>query len=147
MLVVIVVLGLMGSTATDSPTPTPAPEQTQAATFDIPSIVNKSTIEEVKAVLGQAAHDEEPTAEQLPGTKEWWITYEKDGQDLTVTYNPQTRKVIDFFISTDDPGGATNDTARLLSIGNLQGNSEDYAVEFIRALKGGGYTGVKVTPK
>lgn len=120
----------------------------KAATFDVPALLGKS-LTQVKTTLGQP--DVAPTPPAKYDGKDWEITWEKDGNDLMVSYDVKTLKVIDFFISTDDPSGKTKDTDRLLKIGNLMANDPRYQVKFVPVLKSyndpGSYTGVTVTPK
>lgn len=115
--------------------------------FDVPSLVGKN-IDEVKAVLGSPA-DKEPTQQQMSlGIDEWSLTFKKDGKELLVTYNPKTKKIIDFFISTDDPSGKTKDRNHLMELGNLKETDPKYKLEFVKAIKDSStYTGVKVIPK
>jgi len=48
--------------------------------------------------------------------------------------------IIDFFLSGDSK-------AKLLEKGNLKENDSRYKIEQVKALKGGGITGIKVVPK
>lgn len=117
--------------------------------FDIPALVGKD-MTEIKTIIGKPTGSySEPTQQQLAlDPKTWSSEWDKDGQDLSIEYEVKTLKVIDFFISTDDPSGATKDIARLLKIGNLTKNDPRYAVDFVPA-KGdpASYTGVKIVPK
>ncbi|MCX6812781.1 MAG: hypothetical protein NTW79_04190 [Candidatus Berkelbacteria bacterium] len=131
---------------TETPTTTPAPK----FIFDVPSLVGKN-IDEVRTVLGSPADKTmtEPTKEQLSlGAAEWDNTFQKDGNDLLVTFDPTTRKIIDFFISTDDASGKTQDKNHLLEMGNLKENASNYKVDYVKTLKDStSFTGVKATPK
>lgn len=122
-------------------------ENQQNYVYDIPSLIGKN-LGEVREALGTPQFDDEPNAAQLQlGTTEWNKTYEKDGNSLLVTYKVSDQSIIDFFISTNDPSGATKDTKQLLRVGNLSENDPTYKVEFIKALTDkSSYTGVKITP-
>ena len=115
--------------------------------FDVPSLVGKN-IDGVKTVLGSSI-DKEPTQQQMNlGIDEWSLTFRKDGKELLVTYNPKTKKIIDFFISTDDPSGKTKDKNHLMELGNLKESDPNYKLEFVKALKDSlSYTGVKAIPR
>ncbi len=136
---------------------TPAVEQKKeepapvAFVFDVPSLLAKN-VDEIRQTLGQPTDGAliEPTEKQkqLGTTKVWDNTFEKDSRSLLVTFNPTSREVIDFFISTDDPSGATKDKKKLLEVGNLKEGASNYSVEFVKALNNSSvYTGVKVTAK
>lgn len=117
--------------------------------FDIPSLVGKN-MTEIKAIIGNPTGAySEPTTQQLAlDPKTWTSEWDKDGQDLSIEYEVKTLEVINFFISTDDPSGATKDTDRLLKIGNLTRNDPRYKVEFVSAIGDPtSYTGVKIIPK
>ena len=124
-------------------TPTPKPY-----VFDVPSLIGKNT-DQIGEVLGQYKKKTlEPNAQQIKlGLKEWDMTFEKDGKELLVTYDFASKKVIDFFISSDDRSGASSDKNHLLMLGNLSENDSKYKVTFVKALKDPSvFTGVKVTP-
>lgn len=96
--------------------------------FDIPALLGKN-IEGVKKVLGTPSIDTEPTKQQLSaGIIEWEKTYDKDGENLLVTYDAKTRIVKDFFLS----GMEKNN---LLIIGGVKENAQNYKVEFVKAIK------------
>lgn len=106
-------------------------------TFDIPSLLGKN-IDEIRQILGAPSDGDmtEPTAEQVSlGASQWDNTFKKDGKELVVTFSPSTRKVVDFFIGTDDPSGKTTDEQHLLDIGNLTKDNSSYTVEPVKAIK------------
>ena len=132
---------------TDQPRNKVAPVQAQRqATFDVPSLISKD-IDGVRADLG-APTDKDPelTPQQMQfGGTEWYNTFEKNGRELTVTFDVKTRQIVDFFISAKDD---TGDRQRLLAAGNLSESDPRYSVEFVKALKDpSSYTGVKVVPR
>lgn len=157
-LIISIIIGIMfisamaNSNSTPS-TPTPKPSSTTAPVvnfvFDVPSLVGKN-IDEIRQVLGAPADKEltEPTQQQLSlGMKEWDNTFEKDGKALLVTYDAKSRKVVDFFISTDDPSGKTKDKKHLLEMGNVKDGNPEYRIEFVKTLIDPNYyTGVKIIP-
>ncbi len=150
-LFVLLVIG--GATSSNSskpeqvaPTPTKQAQQTPQSFFDVPSLVGKD-LNGVTAVLGNP-QGIDVTDEQIKlGTKKWDKTFVKNGKELLVTYNISDGKVIDFFISTDDPSGFAQDKKHLLELGNLQENDPKYKIEFVKALKRPTtFTGIKVIP-
>lgn len=119
--------------------------QTDNYAFDVPSLIGKD-IDEVKAVLGNPV-DQEPSNMQSEATNEWSLSFKKDSNELLVTYEIKTKRIIDFFIDTDDPSGKTKDKKHLLELGNLREDDTRYRVEFVKALTQPDYfTGVKVIP-
>lgn len=127
----------------------PKQEGKPSYVFDVPSLIGKN-VDEVREILGQPADkDVEPNQAQLNlGTKEWYNTFKKDDKELLVTFTPKDRKIIDFFISSYDPSGATKDKKHLLEMGNLKENDPKYAIEFVKVLKDpSSFTGIKVIPR
>ncbi len=117
------------------------------ATFDVPSLVGKS-LAQVKTTLGKPAVAPTPPAKY--DGKDWEITWEKEGQDLMVSYDLKTSKIIDFFISVNGGTGSTADTNSILKIGNLKQNDPRYSVKFVSCKNcdvPNQYVGVTVTPK
>jgi len=125
-------------------TPQPA---TQSYVFDMPTLIDKD-LEELETILGEP-RGLNPTEQQISlGIKEWEKVFIKDGKELLVTYKILNNEIIDFFISTDNPSGITQDKEHLLELGNLKENDEKYSLEFVKAIKNPSYfTGIKVIPK
>jgi hypothetical protein len=148
LIIVIAVIAGGGGKKQTTPQPSPAvSQQTQQPefVFDVPALVGKN-IDEAKAVLGSPV-DKEPTEQQLKVTKEWNLTFRKNGKELLVTYDIATKKIKDFFISTDDPSGKTQSKKHLLELGNLKEDDSRYKIEFVKALAEPAYfTGVKAIP-
>ena len=158
-IVITVVMGIMVITSfTNKQTPSTvsnskpsqgAQTQTFQSVFDVPSLVGKN-IDEIRQVLGEPADKTltEPNAQQLAlGTKEWDNTFKKDGKELLVTFNVQSRKVVDFFIGTDDPLGKTKDKKHLMELGGVKDSNPNYRIEFVKAIIDPSfYTGVKIIP-
>lgn len=115
--------------------------------FDIPSLLGKN-IDELKKTLGAPKDGSEPTALQLQmGVGEWDNSWEKDGETLLITYDPKSRKVIDFFILGVGSINSTTDKEHLLTVGGLKTGQQSYKVDFVKAIKDPSqFTGVKVTP-
>ncbi len=115
--------------------------------FDVPALLNKS-IDEIKVQLGSPESDSEPTKQQIAvGITEWDKKWTKDGEDILITYNVKTRKVVDVFIDTTDPSGLTSDKERLLKVGNTKIGDPAYDVEFVKAITSlSKFTGVKIIP-
>lgn len=154
VIIVLVFGGIISSFDKSSPSqPTTQVAQNQQPkkelkqVFDVPSFLGKN-IDQLKTVLGAPSKDSEPTKQQVSaGVDQWDKTWTKDGEDLMVTYDVKTRKIIDFFIDTTDPSGLTTDKEYLAAVGNIKTGQEAYDVEFVEALNNPGkYTGVKVTP-
>lgn len=148
-IIIVAVVNGSGNKSVTTTTTTPQPQQATTTTqetkpapvFDIPVLVGKN-IDEVRKVLGKPADaDPEPTQEQIElGADEWYNGYKKDGVELTITFNPKTRKITDFFLSGDNRN-------KLMEQGNLQNNQSAYRIEEVKALRGGGITGIKIIPQ
>ena len=149
----IIFLGVVGkNTPTKQPTSQVKVEKQEeekiAFVFDIPSLIGKN-IDEIKKDLDSYKKKFlEPTSDQIKlGVKEWEVEFEKDGKSLLVTYDTATKRVKDFFISSDDPSGKTKDKNHLLELGNLKENDSRYKIEFVKTLKDpSSFTGVKISP-
>ena len=118
--------------------------------FDVPSLIGKN-IDEIRQVIGMPSDGEqiEPTKQQMKMSFEYWDnSFEKDGKTLLITFNPQNRKVKEFFISTNDPSGATEDYSDLLLICNVTKNSPEYRVEPVPSISNNKqFTGIIITQK
>ena len=145
-----------GKMSTSEQTPTSAPtvvtkEETPALqfVFDLPVLIGKNADEVATTLKDYQKKTLQPTQEQIKmGVKDWDMEFEKDGKDLLVSYVIATKVVNSFFISTDDPSGATKDKKHLLELGNLNESDSRYKVEFVKVLKDSTrFTGVKVTPR
>lgn len=116
--------------------------------FDLDSLYGKN-IDQIVTILGKPASDTEPTQlqKQVAGEiKEWDKTFIIDSQTLVATYNPSTRKVIDFFISTKDPSGATKDVSSIIKIAGSP-SADKFTTKPVGTMRDKGiYTGVIFTP-
>jgi hypothetical protein len=117
--------------------------------FDVEALYGKN-IDNIRAVLGKPTDGDytEPNAQQLQlGTTEWNNTFKKDEYELLVTYDVKSREVIDFFVGTDDPSGATKNIEKLEKVLNVQ-NSSNFTIKPVKNLKDPSvYTGIIVRPK
>ena len=139
--------GSSKNSQSQSPSPTTVQQAQQNYVFDVPSLVGKNVDEAIAVLQPYKKNTLEPTEEQIRlGVKDWDVEFEKDGKSLLVNYDIATRKVNNFFISTDDPSGATKDKGHLLELGNLKEYDARYKVGFVKALKDQTvFTGVKIT--
>lgn len=114
--------------------------------FDVPALLGKD-IDQVKQVLGKPEQDDEPDAVQMKmGIIEWEKSFKRDTAALLVTYDAKTRKVTDFFISTNH--GKTADTAPLLQLANLKEGAAGFSIEPVPMLANPAlFTGVKAVIK
>lgn len=107
----------------------------QKVVFDIPSLLNKN-IGQVIQVIGTPESYPEPTLDQIKlGTKSWEKTFKKDGFELLVTYDIQSKKVTDFFVSATDEIYENRDKNKLLQLTNTKESALGYSVEFVKAIK------------
>lgn len=134
---------------TTQPVSTATPTLAPQFVFDIPALVGKNADDVSIALKDYQKKTPPPTQQQIAmGVKDWDMEFEKDGKDLLASYVIATKKVNNFFISTDDPSGATKDKKHLLELGNLSESDPRYKVEFVKTLKDSArFTGVKVTPR
>ena len=115
--------------------------------FNIPTYLNKN-IDEIRTILGKPidAEQTEPTKQQMEmDFEEWDNTFEKENCSLTITFNPQTRKIIDFFITTTTPNKIEN-IDELLKLGNLENDSSDYELKTVFESKTENINGITITP-
>lgn len=137
------------SKITPSQETSPVQQEETVTVFDVESLYGKN-IDEIRTILGEPIDGEwaEPTESQLAGgTKEWDNTFKRDEYELLVTYDVASRKIIDFFIGTDDPSGGTKDTKKLERILNVE-NSANFTIKPVKAIKDPSvYTGIIVMPR
>jgi hypothetical protein len=122
-------------------------KEVQKTSFDVPSLIGKN-IDEVATILGTPKNSPEPKAGQLSANREWEKNFEKDGSQLLVTYNYDTKKVKDFFVSASDEVYENRDKEKLLKITNTNETDIKYAVSFVKSMRDSSrFTGILVTPK
>lgn len=145
LIAIPLLFGIIGASTEDTKTSNPkssiAQQQKVETKFDVPSLIGKN-IDQIKSILGKPEDDSEPTSlQRQQGVNEWSKSYVKSGSTLLITYNPITRKVVDFFIDGSD-------RQVLLKIGNLSETDKRYKIEFVKAIKDPSIiTGVIVTAK
>ena len=138
-----------GSSSSTEPTTTSFNKTDIKAVYDVPLLIGKN-IDEIRKVLGKPSDKEiEPTKLQMKMKFDSWDnSFEKDGRTLLVTFNPQNRQVVDFFIETTDPSGSTSDYSELLQICNVTNDNPKYSIEPVPTIKDNTkYTGIKVVAK
>ena len=144
----LILIGVNSGGSTPSEQAVPGGQQQNKYAFDVPSLIGKN-IDEIRVILGTPVDKEmEPTTLQLEmGTKEWSNSFNKDNEELLITYHPVERTVIDFFISKNGKVGSSEDKEELLRVGNLKENNSKYEIEFVKNLRDSStFTGVKITP-
>jgi hypothetical protein len=144
LFLIIVGVSVVSSSPTSITTTTNTPSKkasSQKVIYDLPPLMSKNA-DEVKTTLGAPKSTYEPNQQQLSaGVDEGSIDYEKDGQELLVTYNAKTRAIIDFFLSGEDKD-------KLLASGNLSEKNNDYLTEVVKQIKDASkITGVKASKK
>lgn len=104
--------------------------------FDISTFQN-AKIEEVIAKLGEPTSKFTPTKKQQEQDYDGDITYKKHGEELTVTYNMNTKKVIDFFIPSKEAENkiTIEGKAKILKKLNLSEDSKQFGIQFNKNLK------------
>lgn len=131
------------TTATPTATATPAPKYI----YDVPSLIGKN-IDEIRTILGEPADKEfiEPTQEQISlGATQWTNTFKKDEYELQVTFNPSSRKIIDFFVS---PSSGYADKNKLMEVSNTKENASNYTIKPVKEIRNpNNITGIKIIPK
>ena len=114
--------------------------------FDIPSLVDKS-IDEVQAELG-APHQAISSLDLVPhSVTQHKLAWKRGNVKLTASYSEATRKVIGFYMTTDDPSGESADRARTLALGNLKEGDMTvlrYSVVFVVGSDISKHVGVRV---
>ena len=146
----IILLTSCGSSSSTEPTTATTIAKTDIkVVYDVPSLIGKN-IDEIRKVLGKPSDTEiEPTKLQMKMKFDSWDnSFEKDGRTLLVTFNPQNRQVVDFFIETTDPSGSTSDYSDLLQICNVTNDNPKYSIEPVPTIKDNTkYTGIKIVAK
>ena len=117
--------------------------------YDVSSLIGKN-IDEIRELLGNPTDKEkEPSKSQMKMNIDTCDnSFQKDGETLLVTYNPQDRKVVDFFIQSNDPSGSTDDYSTMLKICNISEDNSSYNVEPVLSLKDESrFTGIRIIPQ
>lgn len=90
--------------------------------FDISSLVGKN-IAEVKAVLGK------PIGDLKMNDTFYYMTFSKNGQELSFNYDAKTKEVQSIFFDADDGTGEKQSKELLLDRGNLSEDDSSYEIE------------------
>lgn len=121
-------------------------EENFVTVFDFEVLYGKN-VDEIKSILGTPSSDTEPTDSQKQFVKEWEKLWQKDGYELLVTYNVANRRVIDYFVPTNDPSGATKDLRKLEAVVGAK-KMVNFTVLPVKTIEDPTkYTGVRVIPK
>ena len=146
---ILLILSSCGQTNSNTSKTTNVSKIEIKATFDVPTLIGKN-IDEVRKILGNPSDNEiEPSRQQMKMNLDTWDnSFEIDGQTLLVSFNPQNRKVFDFFIETNDPSGSTSDYSDLLKVCNVDENNSNYIIEAVPTIKDNSkFTGIKIKLK
>jgi hypothetical protein len=151
-IIVVLAIGcLLFSSCGDSPKPKETEfkdsiEQIKMI-YDVPTLLNKN-VDEIVKILGKPKNWTDPTKLQMKnGFDTWDNTFIISNLELMVTYNPQNKKVQDFFVPTSDPSGATSDYSNLLKMCNLTESNSNYTIKPVAAMKDKSkYTGIIISP-
>lgn len=90
--------------------------------FDIPALIGKD-ITQIKAALGK------PIDDLKMNDTLHYMTFSKDGQELSFNYDAKTKAVQSIFFDADDASGQKQSKELLLDRGNLSENDSRYKVE------------------
>jgi hypothetical protein len=148
-LLILTMLASCGSPNSDEKKDSSTQKINTKFVFDVPSLIGKN-IDEIRKVLGKPSENEiEPTKLQMKMKFDSWDnSFEKEGRTLYVTFNPQNRQVIDFFIGTTDASGSTSDYSDLFQICNVTNDDSNYTIEPVPTIKDNSkYTGIKIVVK
>lgn len=99
-------------------------QKSYEGTFDVPALIGKS-IDEVRKVLGKPL--ENPPDPSKPQKGHFENLYDKQGQYLSIYFDPNTRKIESFNIVSSIGYDSVKD---VLKIGNLDfKNTNEYSIE------------------
>jgi hypothetical protein len=149
-----VVIGLVGKFAESKRTYTasaPAAPLVGSGTFDVPALVGL----DIKGVVAKLGAPDTPLTPDpnLPSLKNgmlktWDVTWKKGRNELLVQYEIRTLRVVDYFIPTSDPTGATSNPSEMRSLGNLIEVPTRYTLIPVPAVgRTGQYAGLKIVPR
>jgi hypothetical protein len=157
ILIILAVIGLFSTIASsfsstgDKSVKTNAAEERKDATieeafvYDIPGLLGKD-LDQITTELGKPRE----VIEYFAGDKLGDRSFEKGNVGLLVTYEVASKKVVEFFLDTDDPSGGSKDTDHMLALGNLKRNDSRYSLDFVETIgrnaTPGEFTGVIVKP-
>ena len=144
---VVIVISQLKENPNDSNEIIPSPrEEIFETIFDFEALHGKN-IDEIKPILGTPSSDTEPTDSQKQFVKEWEKLWQKDGYELLVTYNVNSRRIVDYFVPTNDHSGATKDLRELKAIVGAK-KLINFTILPVKTIEDPTkYTGVRVIPK
>jgi hypothetical protein len=100
--------------------------------FDVPSLIGFN-IDSIRKILGHpntSIETVEPSKKEVQsGIKEWTNYFDRGVYELEVRFNPKTRRVINFWMSSRDSANHDNEYEQLLSFCNLQEDNSKYSIE------------------
>ena len=100
--------------------------------FDVSPLIGLN-IDSIRKILGQpntTIEKVEPSKKEIAtGTKSWTNYFSKGVYELEVRFNPISRNIKNFWISSIDSTNHSNDYERLLKICNLEDNNSKYSIE------------------
>jgi hypothetical protein len=113
--------------------------------YDLPALKGKS-IDEVVKILGiPEVSNTEPTKAQInSGINTWEKGYKRNGYELLITYDVLSRKIIDFFVPTNNSSGKTKNYNDLLQITNTENQSGIVIKPVPTLVDPSSYTGLKI---
>lgn len=116
--------------------------------FDVPFLIDKNVDQIIKILGKPSQRDKTSDFVEINGIKELEMTFSKDGKDLLVTYDSNSKNVVDFFISVTDPEGMSADISGAKQLLNVTSDSPHYSIEPVKAFKDPNkFTGIKVLRK
>ena len=147
ILLIILVIIVIDQFGNNSKTRTPSQKEEKYLTvFDFEALYGKN-VDEIKTILGTPSSDTEPTDLQTQLIEEWEKLWQKDGYELLVTYNVASRRIIDYFVPTNDQSGATKDLRKLEAVVGAK-KLINFRVLPVKTIDDPTkYTGVRVIPK
>lgn len=104
--------------------------------FDI-STFQSAKIDEVILKLGEPTSRFTPTKKQQEQDYKADITYKKEGEELTISYDINTKKIIDFFIPSKEGENkmTVEGRAKILRKLNISEDSKQFGIQFNKNLK------------
>lgn len=141
VLLIIIISNFSGSSSSNST------KEEQA--FNVPALIGLN-IDSARKLLGNSitsVETIEPSKKELKsGIQEWTNYFDKNGYELEVRFNPQTRNIKNLFMTARDTSNHDIDYEKILKICNLQEDNNNYTVEK-SILNDGVLSGIIITRK
>lgn len=106
--------------------------------FNVPELLNK-TLSEIEAELGEPTSYIKPPQSYIENStiRTWEKTWYRNDHTFMITYNIDTNDIEDYFLGggSDEVFERFRDTNYILEVGNMTNDSNNYTVEFVKALK------------